>query len=198
MNKCHCVKCKILRCAALKTVLNYGLKLLTIVLYKNLKLIIKGLPLFILKHINLQHNLKMKVICTKCGGTDISCEAMINPNTKGCKDYTDESFLYGWCENCKTGAILSDTDEIQAEIQKKFDDFVKKNGKEPHYANCHIVWKDTNDNYDVKIQLSGDTGEDDDMFFYCQSLNGLKSLATFGCEDFIVTEVYSFELLEKI
>lgn len=135
----------------------------------------------------------MNVICTKCGGTDISCEAMINPNTKEFQNYTDESFLYGWCENCKTGVIISDTDEIQDEIQKKFDEFVKKNGKEPHYANCQIVWKDTNDYYDVKIQLSGDTGEDDDMFFYCNSLNGLKSLATFGCEDFIVTEINSFE-----
>ena len=138
----------------------------------------------------------MKVICTKCGCTDVSCEAMINPNNKIFKNYTDESFLYGWCENCKTGVNLSDTDEIQAKIQKKFDEFVKKNGKEPHYADCEIVWKDTNDYYDVKIQLSGDTGEDDDMFYYCHSLNGLKSLATFGCEDFIVTEINSFESFE--
>ena len=135
----------------------------------------------------------MKVICTKCGCTNVSCEATINPNTKDFKDYTDEAFLYGWCENCKTGVILSDTDEIQVEMQKKFDVFVKENGEEPHYANCHIVWKDTNDNYDVKIQLSNDTGEEDDIFFYCNSLNGLKSLATFGGEDFIVTEINCFE-----
>lgn len=135
----------------------------------------------------------MNVICTKCGCTDVSCEAMINPNNKEFKDYTDESFLYGWCENCMTGVVISDTDEIQVEIQKKFDEFVRKNGKEPHYAICEIVWKDTDGSQDVKIQLSGDTGEDDDIFFYCQSLNGLKSLATFGCEDFIVTEINSFE-----
>ena len=30
-------------------------------------------------------------------------------------------------------------------------------------------------------------------FLYCDSLNDLKSLATFGVEDFIVTECYSFE-----
>lgn len=135
----------------------------------------------------------MNIICTKCGGKDVSCEAMINPNNKAFKNYTDESFLYGWCDSCKTGVILSDTDEIQVKIQKKFDVFVKENGKEPHYANCHIVWKDTNDNYDVKIQLSNDTGEEDDIFFYCNSLNGLKSLATFGGEDFIVTEINCFE-----
>ena len=135
----------------------------------------------------------MNVICTRCSGTDVPCEAMINPNTKEFQNYTDEAFLYGWCENCKTGVIISDTDEIQVEMQKKFDEFVKNNGKEPHYANCEIVWKDTDGSQEVKIQLSGDTGEDDDMFFYCQSLNGLKSLAAFGCEDFIVTEINSFE-----
>nr|DAJ26423.1 MAG TPA: hypothetical protein [Caudoviricetes sp.] len=59
MNKCHCVKCKILRCVALKTVLNYGSKLLIIALYKNLKLIIKRLFLFILKHINHQNKSEM-------------------------------------------------------------------------------------------------------------------------------------------
>ena len=59
MNKCHCVKCKILRCVELKTVLNYGSKLLIIALYKNLKLIIKRLFLFILKHINHQNKSEM-------------------------------------------------------------------------------------------------------------------------------------------
>lgn len=138
----------------------------------------------------------MNTICTKCGGKDVSCEAMINPNNKEFKHYTDESFLYGWCENCKTGVILTDIDEIQVEVQKKYDAFVKENGIEPDYANCCIVWKDTNDSYDVKIQFSNDTGEDDDIFFYCGSLNGLKSLATFGGEDFIVTEVYDYKSFE--
>ena len=135
----------------------------------------------------------MKIICTKCGGIDISCEAMINPNNKVFKSYTDESFLYGWCESCKTGAILTNPDEVKEQIQQKFDTFVHENGKEPHYAEIHIVWKDTNEHDDVKINLSGDTGEDDDFFFYCTSLEELKSLTTFGCEDFLIIEVYGFE-----
>lgn len=139
----------------------------------------------------------MKVICTKCGGTDISCEAMINPNNKVFKNYTDESFLYGWCESCKTGAILTDPDEVKEQIQQKFDAFVHENGKEPHYAECRIVWKDTNDYYTVKIQLSGDTGEDDDFFFYCLSLEGLKSLTTFGGEEFIITEIIDFNYITQ-
>lgn len=135
----------------------------------------------------------MKIICTKCGGTDVSCEAMINPNNKAFKHCTDESFLYGWCESCKTGSILTDPDEVKIKIQQKFNAFVRENGKEPYQVDCHIVWKDTNDHYDVKIQLSDDTGKDDDIFFYCSSLEGLKSLTTFGGEDFIVTEIYGFE-----
>lgn len=137
----------------------------------------------------------MKIICTKCGSTDISCEAIINPNNKVFKNHTDESFLYGWCESCKTGTILTDPDEVKEQIQQKFDAFVYENGKVPHYAESHIVWKDTNDHYDVKIRLSSDTGEDDDFFFYCISLEGLKSLTTFGGEDFILTETYRFNII---
>lgn len=135
----------------------------------------------------------MNTICTKCGCTNVSCEAMINPDNKEFIHYTDEAFLYGWCENCKTGVILTNTVETKIDIEQKFEAFVKNNAKEPHYAVCRIVWKDTNEDYEGKIQLSVDTGKDDDIFFYCNSLNELKSLATFGNQDFIVTEIYSFE-----
>ena len=54
----------------------------------------------------------MNVICTKCGGTKVSCEAMIDPNTKEFHNYTDESFQYGWCDQCGHGTVLTDTDEV--------------------------------------------------------------------------------------
>lgn len=135
----------------------------------------------------------MYTICTKCGCTDVSCEAMINPNSKKFIHYTDEAFLYGWCENCKTGVILTNTEETKIDIEQKFEAFVKDNAKEPHYAVCRIVWKDTNEDYEGKIQLTVDTGKEDDIFFYCNSLNELKSLAAFGNQDFIVTEIYIFK-----
>lgn len=137
----------------------------------------------------------MNVICTKCGGTDVACEAMINPNNKKFANYTDEAFSYGWCNKCNIGVILTDEREIKNEIEQKFNEFVKKNGKESAYAVCEIVWKDTNNLENVKIQLSSDSNpdEDDDIFFYCDSLNDLKSLCEFGGEDFIVTEIYGFE-----
>lgn len=134
----------------------------------------------------------MAVVCTKCGSTNVSCEAIINPNTKEFKNYTDESFLYGWCDDCKTGVVITDTEEIQNEIDTKFSEFVNENHKDPAIANCRIAWKDGEEGYDVKIQLSVNSNpdEDDDIFFYCHSLNDLKSLATFGGEDFIVIDCY--------
>lgn len=64
------------------------------------------------------------------------------------------------------------------------------NYKEPQYAVCGIVWKNTNDQEYAKIQLSSDIDPDkeDDIFFYCNSLTGFESLCEFGGEDFIVTE----------
>lgn len=75
--------------------------------------------------------MKKSKICTKCGDTNISCEVMINPNNKKFINYTDESFLYGWCEDCKKGIIITDTAEIKAEIKCKFKEFVDYNRKEP-------------------------------------------------------------------
>lgn len=59
----------------------------------------------------------MNTICTRCGSPDVSCEAMINPNTNELRNYTDEAFLYGWCETCGFGSILTDTDEVKSEIE---------------------------------------------------------------------------------
>lgn len=42
----------------------------------------------------------MKVICTRCGGTNIACEAIVNPNTGKIIDYLDESFMHASCEGC--------------------------------------------------------------------------------------------------
>lgn len=140
----------------------------------------------------------MSIICTKCGGTNVTCEALIDPNTKKFDHYTDESFLYGWCDDCKTGTVLTDVDEIKNDIKEKYQVFYEKNRMEPQYANCHIAWKDNRDCCDVKIMLSADTGLDkEDIFFYCDSLNDLQSLAEYGKTDFIVTECYSFNMLTE-
>lgn len=61
----------------------------------------------------------MNIICSKCGGTDILCEAMIDPNTKKFSHYTDESFLYGWCNDCWKGTILTEVTDFGARRAKR-------------------------------------------------------------------------------
>lgn len=140
----------------------------------------------------------MSIICSKCGGTRVTCEALIDPNTKKFDRYTDESFLYGWCDDCKTGTVLTDVDGVKNEIKEKHQVFYEKNRMEPQYANCRVAWKDNRDCCDVKIMLSSDTGlNEEDIFFYCDSLDGLQSLAGYGKADFIVTECYGFKMLTE-
>lgn len=109
----------------------------------------------------------MAIICTKCGSTNVSCEAMINPNTN----------------------------EIKKEIDDKYKQFIEESHREPKYANCYISWNDGIGGCDVTIKLSSDVDpdEDGDIFFYCNTLDGLKSLTEAGVEDFTITNLYSFE-----
>ena len=140
----------------------------------------------------------MSILCCKCGGTKVTCEAMINPNTKELDHYPDESFLYGWCNDCKEGTVLTDVDEVKKAIDTRYSEFITANKSEPHYVDCRIVWKDDRKYCDTRIMLSADSGADEeDIFFYCNSLNGLFSLAEHGKEDFVVTECYGFAMLTK-
>lgn len=84
---------------------------------------------------------------------------------------------------------------IQQKIEEQFVEFCKENGNEPRYAFCEIEWKDDHNKCDVTFKLSCDTdeGEDDQIFYYCNSHNDLKSLAGDGMEDFIITDIYSFD-----
>lgn len=135
----------------------------------------------------------MRVICSKCGCADVLCEAMINPNTKVFENYTDESFLYGWCNVCQTGRTLTDVEEVKTMIDNNFSKFCERNGCEPGYVICTIVWKDDNGCEEVKIKMSSDSRDDDDFFFYCNSLTELKALCDCGGEDFIIIGLIGFE-----
>lgn len=136
----------------------------------------------------------MSIICTRCGGTQVVCEATVNPNTKVITEISDDPLQFGQCETCKTRSILTDVGKIKTAIKSGFAEFVEANGRKPHYADCRIVWKYTNDSEDVKIRLS-DSGEGigSDIFFSCGSLHALESLAEFGKGPFIVTECYGFK-----
>lgn len=139
----------------------------------------------------------MCVICTKCGGTNVACEAMINPNGKVFKHFTDESFAYGYCEDCNTGVVLSDVDDVKKRIDSIHEEYLNIVKKEPLYASCDIVWKDAEkpcavENVIIKLSTDIVDSEDDRIFYYCEDLEELKSLTEFSGEDFTVVEFYNF------
>lgn len=79
----------------------------------------------------------MKVICTRCGGTNIACGAIVNPNTGKIIDYLDESFMHANCGDCEEEVVITDVDRVKKDIDSMFFKFVKKNGKEPEYVELY-------------------------------------------------------------
>lgn len=138
----------------------------------------------------------MSVICTRCGSTNVACEAIVNPNGHVFKRYTDKSFLSGQCEDCGTYPELIDPDEVKMDIDRLYQEFKSYSDTEPDYASCRIVYKDDGDELDVKISLKADdkaTAMDESIFYYCDSISDLKSLAEYGGEDFILVECFRFD-----
>lgn len=68
----------------------------------------------------------MKVICTRCGGTNIACEAIVNPNTGKIIDYLDESFMHANCGDCKEEAHKAKMAEKRAKICEQYDKEIRK------------------------------------------------------------------------
>lgn len=82
---------------------------------------------------------------------------------------------------------------LQTKIENLFNAYVAEHNDEPLYVCCCIKYLDNSPLCDVTMKLSSDLDEQDDsLFYYCDSLNDLKSLCDFGVEDFIVTDVYEF------
>lgn len=55
-----------------------------------------------------------------------------------------------------------------------------------------IVPKEIEKRVRIKLSQNVDEARDDTIFFYCNGLEELKSLAEFGGEDFIVTDFWNF------
>ena len=88
------------------------------------------------------------------------------------------------------GAVL-----IQKEMESGFKMFVRNNDCKPDYAVCSVVWNDGDIYPGVNIRLSEtvNPGTDDDIFFYCNGLEGLKFLVFPGAEDFYIADILRFE-----
>lgn len=81
----------------------------------------------------------------------------------------------------------------QQKIENLFRAYMNEHNEEPLYASCCIKYLDNSPQCDVMIKLNVELDVKDDLlFYYCNSLNDLKSLCEFGAGDFILTEVYEF------
>lgn len=136
----------------------------------------------------------MGYICTRCGGTNVVCEAIVNPNTGKIIDYLDESFMHAICLNCENEVIISNIEGVKHEIDLRFHEFVEKTGKEPEYVECQIVRKKTGDEQrkTMKLSLNINDDDNDDVFCYCNGIESFKQLAEYGMGEFIVTFCWSF------
>lgn len=103
----------------------------------------------------------MGYICTRCGGTNVACEAIVNPNTGKIIDYFDGSFMHAICSNCENEVIISNIEEVKHEIDLRFHEFVERTGKEPEYVECQIVRKETGDEQRKTMKLSLSINDDD-------------------------------------
>lgn len=91
-------------------------------------------------------------------------------------------------------------DEVRREIGGLYLKFHSGQGREPHYADCVIRWRDTLETEEARIALAMGSGteKDEEIFFYCDSLDDLKSLADKGREDFSVAGCLGFGIYEEL
>lgn len=54
------------------------------------------------------------IVCSICGGTDIKCAAVVDPNTKKFIEFGYNTFSDGQCEDCGN-VPLTDPDEVQSD-----------------------------------------------------------------------------------
>lgn len=76
------------------------------------------------------------------------------------------------------------------ESKKKTKGTLKEGFKTPKYFSVSGYWKDDKSEFDGYIIKMGDVDEDedDDIFYYVDSLNDLESLKTEGVNDFVITD----------
>ena len=89
---------------------------------------------------------------------------------------------------------------IVEEINLAHAEYIERTGKKPNVAYVKVRWKSDDEESDntEAIAIDGvDARHDEDILFYCNSLQGLIGLTTEGPgEDFTVTTFIGFEKIE--
>jgi hypothetical protein len=88
-----------------------------------------------------------------------------------------------------------DKAKLAQKIRETYNEFVTNEGVEPDYLECEICFCDTNEDetFESKIALTCDSTEfDEEIFFFCNSIEDAISFVDDGVEDFRIVDFYSF------
>lgn len=136
------------------------------------------------------------VVCSICGGTHVRCTAVVDPNTKEFIEFGYEAFLDGECSQCGN-VTLTDPDEIKADIDKRWAEYIARNGSHPNFVLCRIVRTDNYDGYEqARIRIGGSKNVvgNPDTIAVCRDLDELKTLTDPDPErGFTLVECQAFE-----
>ena len=109
------------------------------------------------------------------------------------KNWADSDTFYIQSNGEELTEITSARNSLIAELDRAYNEFYKKNNRFPIYADCEVSFKD--DGTTTQMTITMDSAEqDDDSYYYCNSLDGLKGLPNpDNCSDFIVTGFFNFK-----
>lgn len=141
------------------------------------------------------------IVCSICGGTDVKCAAVIDPNTKQFIDFEYEAFLDGECSQCGNVA-LTDPDEVKAGMDKLWAEYMAQHHTAPNYARCDIVRHGDCDGCESAcIRIGGleNAVEKHRIVAVCRDLEELKTLTVPDSDrEFAVVECQLFEFHEVL
>ena len=91
-------------------------------------------------------------------------------------------------------------EEIKKEIREKYQKYCTEKGHESHFLEFVIRSNDSLGTMEARIALymDSDTEMDDEIFFYCDTLDSLLSLADKNGEDFVIAGCFSFGEYETV
>lgn len=141
----------------------------------------------------------MSIVCSICGSTDVKCAAVIDPNTKQFIEFEHEAFLDGECSQCGN-VVLTDPDEVKADMDRLWAEYLEQYRTAPNYARCDIVRHGDYDGCEsacIRIGGPENAVEKHRIVAVCRDLEELKALAVPDPErEFTVVECQLFEFHE--
>lgn len=136
----------------------------------------------------------MAIICTLCGGTNVSCECIANPNNGTIYDYREGAFYEAYCDDCEENVVIVDIERERSNTKTLYNDFIKVNNEKPDMVRCEIVLKEIGEvkNETIKLDPSVNTPTLS-VIYTCNGIDELMKLFDWSKErNFSLVDVYLF------